>query len=96
MYVGMVTYHFSKDRLDDAIRIWKCYVLQDAEKQSGFVKGELFIDDETGKGFDMGFWETEEDARRYEEVGVYDLLIERMREFLVSPPVREKFRVVVG
>ncbi len=95
MYIGAVFYHFKVPKVKDAVEVWKEHVLPDARKQSGFIGAELFIDEKTGKGFDIGYWETKEDADRYENAGPYGLLAERMKDFLVSPPRREEYRVMV-
>jgi heme-degrading monooxygenase HmoA len=94
MYIGMVFYRFKIKRIAEAVEVWKEHILPEAERQPGFIKAELFIDEASGKGFDIGYWSTQEDAQRYEDSGTFELLSHRMKEYLKGPPKREKYRLM--
>jgi heme-degrading monooxygenase HmoA len=94
MYIGSIHYSFQKDRMDEGMWIWKEYVLPEAQKQAGFKGADLFLDETTGEAFDIGFWETEEDARKYEESGMFELVAERMRPMFSKPPSRRQYKVI--
>jgi len=95
MHAGVIFYDFDKEKLDEVESKWKRSVLGQARHQQGF-KGVLFcIDRDTGHGFDVGFWETEEDAKRFEEAGLYGLVMEEIRDLMTTEPRRRTYSVIV-
>ena len=94
MYAGVVFYEFDRNNLDTIQHRWKESVLGQAKHQKGFREAVLFLDRETGNAFDVGFWDTREDAIRFEESGTYGLVIQDVKDLLASAPRREMFEVV--
>ena len=94
MYVGVIFYRFKPDSMDDAVKDWEDMVMREAKREIGFIRAEMFINDETGEGLDIGYWDTEEDARRFEEKGLFDLMAEEMKDHMSEKPRREQFKVV--
>lgn len=91
MYVGVVHYKFREGKIDVGIERWNETVLPQTQKQKGFRGVLLFVNREESKVFDIGFWETEDDARHYEECGLFQLLIQDLGDVLEEMPTREKF-----
>ncbi|MBN1539615.1 MAG: hypothetical protein JW939_05675 [Candidatus Thermoplasmatota archaeon] len=94
MYVGVIFYQFKKENIKDAVKNWEYLVLNEAKRQQGFIKAEIYVNEETGEGLDIGFWETKEDAQRFQDTGLFDLLARDLKDHLRKPPRREQFEVV--
>ena len=94
MYAGVVFYMFDPDNIDEAMDRWKESVLGQAKHQKGFREATMFLNRKTGNAFDVGFWDSEEDASRFEESGTYGLVMEEMKDMLKATPKREMFEVV--
>ncbi len=96
MYVGAIFYDFKADRVDSAVEAWEEHVIPSAKKMEGFIKAELFIDPKTGKGLDIGYWHSKEDAIRFRENGLFDLLVKEMTPYLKEEPSRQMYKVMVS
>ena len=94
MHIGVVYYKFKLKRIGEAVQMWKEHILPEAERQPGFIKAELFINEETGDGFDIGYWSSPEYAQRYEDSGTFELSTHHMMDYLKRPPKREKYKVM--
>ena len=95
MYVGVIFYRFRPDRIDDAIKAWRDMVIPEARKHQGFIRAEMFADRETGRGMDIGYWQTRENAAHFEESGAYGFLINELSDYLEVPPQRMQFEKVL-
>lgn len=94
MYVGVIFYRFRTPDDEKAVKEWEEMVYEEARKHKGFIKAHMFVNESTGEAFDIGFWETEEDAVNFEATGSFDLLKEGMKEHLVEPPIRKQYRLI--
>jgi len=94
MYVGVIFYRFKPGNIEKAVKEWEEMVLREARKQKGFIKADMFINETTGEGLDIGFWETLEDAQRFQDTGLFGLLAEGLRDHILEPPRREQFKLV--
>jgi hypothetical protein len=93
MYAGVVHYEFREGEMDAGLKRWNETVLPQTQKQKGFRGVLLFVNREESKAFDIGFWETEEDAVHYEDCGLFQLLIQDLGDVLREIPTREKFTI---
>ena len=96
MYVGVVFYKFRRSRIPEAVRCWEEMVINEAKRQQGYIKAEMFVNEETGESIDIGFWETKEDAQRFQDTGLFDLLRQCLTEYMTEPPRREQFKLVTS
>lgn len=96
MYAGVIFYKFRTGEVEKGVREWEEMVLREARKQKGFIKAEMFADERTGEGLDIGFWETEEDAKRFQETGLFELLAEGLKPYLLEPPRRQQFKLILS
>jgi hypothetical protein len=71
-------------------------VLKEAKRQKGFIKADMFINQTTGEGLDIGFWETEEDAQHFQDTGLFALLAEGLKDYIIEPPRRVQFKLVTS
>lgn len=93
MKAGVVHYKFREGKMEEAMKKWKESVISQARKQKGYRGVMLFLDRSNGSGFDIGFWETEEDCINYEESGLFQLLAKDMEDLLDERPKREKYDI---
>ncbi|MGA1792415.1 MAG: hypothetical protein ACMUHM_00530 [Thermoplasmatota archaeon] len=96
MYVGVMFYKFKIEEIPNAMKCWEEMVQNEAKRQHGFIKAEMFVNDETGEGLDIGFWETKEDAQRFQDTGLFNLLAECLKDYMTEPVIREQFRLVMS
>ncbi|MFW3145630.1 MAG: antibiotic biosynthesis monooxygenase family protein [Thermoplasmatota archaeon] len=96
MYVGVIFYRFKTGEVKKGVKEWEEMVLREAKRQQGFIKAEMFVDERTGEGLDIGFWETEEDAKRFQETGLFDLLAQGLKPYLSEPPRRQQFKLILS
>lgn len=93
MYAGLVRYRIRDGMIDEAARCWKENIIPEATKQKGFKEAELFINRKDSTAFDIGIWESRQDCENYEVHGLFELLFDQMKEYLLEPPEREIFEV---
>jgi heme-degrading monooxygenase HmoA len=96
MYVGAIFYKFKPGEIEDAVKEWEDMVLKEAKRQKGFIKADMLINEGTGEGLDIGFWETEEDAQHFQDTGLFALLAEGLKDFILEPPRRVQFKLVTS
>ena len=96
MYVGAIFYKFKPGDIEEAVKEWEDMVLKEAKRQKGFIKADMFINEETGEGLDIGFWETEEDAQHFQDTGLFALLAEGLKDYILEPPRRVQFKLVTS
>jgi len=93
MHAKVVTFHVQPGKRDEAVRIFKEYVIPAAKKQKGFKAGILLTEPDTGKGVSIGFWETEEDIKASEGSGYYQGWLSKFTDVFALPPLRELYEV---
>ncbi len=96
MYAGLIHYKFKPGIFEDAVKEWENMVMEEARKHKGFIKAQMFLNEETGEAFDIGFWETEEDAKNFEETGSFDLFKEGLKDYIIETPVRKRFKLATS
>jgi heme-degrading monooxygenase HmoA len=93
MKAGVVHYKFKDGKMEEAVDRWKEAVISQARKQKGYKGVMLLLDPSGNRGFDIGFWENEQDCIHYEESGLFQLLARDMEDLLVEKPSREKYDI---
>lgn len=96
MFVGAIFYKFKPGEIEEAVKEWEDMVLREAKRQKGFIKADMFINEDTGEGLDIGFWETEEDAQHFQDTGLFALLAEGLKDYIIEPPRRIQFKLVTS
>jgi heme-degrading monooxygenase HmoA len=95
MHAGVVSLRFKPDKAEEAARIYRDSVVPELRQMRGFAGAYVLTNAEAGKGYIIGLWETEEDARSFESGGAYQELAARFGESLAEPPSREVYEVSV-
>lgn len=96
MYVGAIFYKFKPGDIEEAVKEWEDMVLREAKRQKGFIKADMFINEATGEGLDIGFWETKEDAQHFQDTGLFALLAEGLKDYILEQPRRVQFKLVTS
>ena len=83
------------DKLDESIKIYEDSIISAAKSQKGFQGAYLFTDRNTGKGISCTLWDSEDEAFANEQSGYYQEQLDKLKDFLTAPPVREGYEVSV-
>jgi len=93
MFARVVTIQLKSDTLDEAIKFFRESMIPAAKSQKGYQGGYLLTDRKTGKGISVAFWDSQEDIRANEESGWWQGQIDKFKDFLAAPVVREIYEV---
>ena len=78
--------------MEEAVSIWRDYLIATAKQQQGLKSGLLLTEPHTGKGIGIGLWEAEADASAFENSGLFKQLVAKFGDILVEPSVREQYK----
>ena len=96
MYASATQVQLIPDRIDEVVRIFEEDVRRAVNTFPGLHHFYLFTDAQTGKGYTITLFETEEAANAFYSSGVFQEQIGKIREFFAGPPPkREIFEVRV-
>lgn len=95
MYARVSTVQVQRDKLDEAIRIYRAGVVSALREQPGFVGVELLVNRETGSGISITRWATAADELASETSGFYRTQVGKFRALFDVAPVRETYEVSV-
>ena len=95
MHARVVTTMSKPEKIDDVIKVAQDSILPAAEQQPGF-KGWLVVTDrDSGKGYSISLWETEDDMLAGEKSGYLQEQVAKLGPFLTGPPATEHLEVVL-
>jgi hypothetical protein len=94
MYAGVGIYQVKLDKMDDAIHIWREYLVKPA-KFHGLKRAFFLTNRETGKCLGVGWWENKADADKFATTGEWAVLVQELEKVLASAAVREEYDVSV-
>ena len=95
MFARLVLVQVSIENVNKAIKIYEESVIPAAKSQKGFRGAYLLTDRKTGKGIGMTLWESEQDATANEQSGYYQEQLNKYKDIMTAPPVREGYEVSV-
>lgn len=95
MFARVTIVQMKKDKLDEAINLFRDSVVPAAKSQKGHKDICLLADRDTGKGISIAFWDTEADAVANEQSGYYQEQLNKFKDLITAPPVREGYEVSV-
>ena len=95
MFARLSVVQVSIENVNRAIKIYKESVIPAAKSQKGFCEALLLTDRKTGKGIGLTLWENEEDAITNEQSGYYQEQLNKYKDIMTAPPVREGYEVSV-
>lgn len=96
MYASVTQTQLLPDKIDQAVRIFEIDVVPAVKPFPGLQHFYLVADVETGKGYTIGVFESEEAANAFFSSSVFQQQIGKIREFFAGPPpMREIFEVRV-
>jgi len=95
MHARVITTMTKPEKIDDAVKVIQDSVLPAAQQQPGF-KGLLLVTDrDSGKGYSLTLWETEDDMLAGEQSGYLQEQIAKVGPFLAGRPTTEHMEVVL-
>ena len=95
MFARLTIVQVKTDKMDETIKLFEDSVVPAAKLQKGFQGAYLLTDRNTGKAISCTLWDSEEDAVATEQSGYYQEQIDKLKEFLTAPPIREGYEVAV-
>ena len=95
MFARVTIVQMKKDKVDEAINLFRESVVPAAKSQKGYKDIYLLTDRNTGKGISIAVWDTEDDAVANEQSGYYQEQLSKFKDLFTAPPVREGYEVSV-
>ncbi len=93
MFARIVTFQWKSDMIDEAVRIYRENVTPARQAKNGSRAGYFLTDRKTGKGIAITLWDNEEDIIATEESGFFQEQLDKFKDCLTAPPVREIYEV---
>jgi heme-degrading monooxygenase HmoA len=95
MYARHVTTYVKIDRMGEALKIFEDSVIPEGKAQEGYLGIYLLTNKETGKIVSITLWNTQEDARANEESGYYQRQVDKFKNIVTQPTVKEGYDVTI-
>jgi quinol monooxygenase YgiN len=95
MHARVVVFNVKSGKREEAVSIFRDFVVPGAKKQTGFRGGLLLTDPDTGKGISIGLWETEADMTATEKGGFYQDWVAKFEGVFTVPPSKEHYEVSI-
>jgi heme-degrading monooxygenase HmoA len=92
MFVRQVTAHFKPGKFDLLNRRLEDDVIPLLKKQTGFRDEISFLDKEKDEAIAMSFWDTEQDAVKYQR-DIYPKVSKKMEDAILGTPEVRSFEV---
>ena len=93
MFARFTLVQMKMDKMDEAIKLYEHRFVSGAKLQKGFYGIYLFTDRQTGKGYSISLWDSEEDAVAYEQSEYYKEQFGKFAEHFSAPAVQENYQV---
>ena len=95
MFARFTIVQVKPEKIDETIKLYEESVVPGAKAQQGYQAIYLFTDLNTGKGYSISLWDSEEDAVANEQSGYYKEQVNKFMEYFAAPPVQEGYELVV-
>ena len=95
MFARFTIVQVKPEKIDETIKLYEESVVPGAKAQQGYQAIYLFTDRNTGKGYSISLWDSEEDAVANEQSGYYKEQVNKFMEYFAAPPVQEGYELVV-
>jgi heme-degrading monooxygenase HmoA len=95
MYARVAAVHVQREKLDEAIKIYREDVVTALRDVPGFEGVELLVNRDTGHGISITRWTTEADQVASEASGFYREQVAKFRGLFDAMPVRDVYEVAV-
>ena len=95
MHARVIYGAFQLDKVDEAIKITRDFILPTVKKQKGFKKYLALTDRATGKSMNIVLWNTEADMTASDSSEAYRVQAAKVMPLFAGPTTREHYEVVV-
>ena len=93
MHARVAFFHVKPGKRDEAVSIFRDFVIPAAKKQKDFSGGLLLTDPAKGKGISIGLWESAEDMVASEARGFYQGWVDKLKGIFELAPFMEHYEV---
>lgn len=93
MFARHVTAKIKKGRMDEALEIYYDSVVPEGKAQEGYRGIYVLTDREANKVISITLWDSEEFAIANESSGYYQRQVDKFKDVLEAPPVKEGLEV---
>src|SRR5215212_5597576 len=93
MHAGVVSVRLQPGKVEEAAQIYQDSVAPELRQMRGFQAGYVLTNAQTGKGYIIGLWDTQEDAQSFESSGTFREQAAKFEDVLDGPPSREVYEV---
>lgn len=93
MHARITTITAQKDKIQEAIQVYRESILPGIGRLKGFLGAYLLADQDTGEGASITLWESEADSVAYESSGLYKEQVDKLRPFFTRPPALKSYAV---
>ena len=95
MNARVAVFNVKPGKREEAVSLFRDFVVPEARKQKGFKGGLLLTNPNTGQGISIGLWETEEDMTTTEKSGFYQRWVSKFADVFTMPPFMEHYEVSI-
>ena len=95
LFARVTSFLLAKDRVDEAVRLYRTSVVPAARSQRGFRGAFLLVDRASGRGQSITLWTSENDAVANEANHYYQEQLAKFLAFYTAPPIREGFELAL-
>jgi quinol monooxygenase YgiN len=95
MHARVIIGSFQQDKVDEAIKITRDFILPAVKQQKGFKKYLALTDYATGKSMNIVLWNSEADMMASDNSEVYREQVAKVVPFFAGSLIREHYEVVV-
>jgi heme-degrading monooxygenase HmoA len=93
MYARHITAIIRPEKVDEALKLYEESVVPEGRDQNGYRGLFVLTDRESGKVVSITLWDSKEDAAANEDRGYLHQQIDKFKDYLLEPVVREGFEV---
>ena len=95
MFARVTSIHVKTEYIEEVIKIYNESVVPAAKSQKGFKRIFFFLDRESGTGYSIALWETQEDAIANEKSLYYQEQLIKFVPYFKSDPIKEGYEVII-
>lgn len=95
MYAGVSPFRVQDGKTEEAVQIYLVSAIPAMREQRGFRGVLVLTDPETGEGYGITLWETEEDAKAFDSSGNYREQVIKLGRLLAESPDRKIYDVSI-
>lgn len=93
MYARHITAKIKPEKVDEALKLYEEGVVPEGRDRNGYRGLFVLTDRESGKVVSITLWDSKEDAAANEGGGYLRQQMDKFKDYLIGPVIREGFEV---